>query len=165
MLTTIVSVNPVYVDFNVDERAIQRYQQADFRPADKHNPCGSRKSPSTSGWTPRRAFPHEGTLVFADIKYAGGTGTILVRGEAENTDGQLIPGSRVRVRLPVGDKYSATLVPDAAVNYRPEAEIPARRSARTTMVCAANVELGRLLDDGMRVVLPSPGRRRRPTGS
>ena len=116
VLTTIVTVNPVYVDFNVDERAIQRYQQANSPRPDKEKSLREREIKFTFGLDTEKGFPHEGTLVFADIKYAEGTGTILVRGIAENKNGLFIPGSRVRVRLPLGDKYSATLVPDAAVS-------------------------------------------------
>ena len=115
VLATIVAVDPVYVDFNVDERAIQRYQKVD-RPAgaDKQS-LRERKIAFTFGLDTEKGFPHEGKLVFADIKYAEGTGTILVRGVAKNPDGQLVPGSRIRVRIPVSDKYEAVVVPDSAV--------------------------------------------------
>jgi multidrug efflux pump subunit AcrA (membrane-fusion protein) len=106
----------------------------------------------TFGLDTEKGYPHDGTLVFADIKYAEGTGTILVRGVAENKDGLFIPGSRVRVRLPVGDKYSATLVPDAAVSTDQKQKyllvVGEDKNAKRL-----NVELGRLLDDGMRVIL------------
>ena len=64
--------------------------------------------------------------MFADNKYAAGTGTILVRGDAKNPDGRLIPGSRVRVRIPVSDKYEAVVVPDSAVLSDQDRKIPAR---------------------------------------
>jgi RND family efflux transporter MFP subunit len=152
LLTTIVTVDPVYVDFNVDERAIQRYLQANApRPA-KQQSLRERKIKFTFGLDTEKGFPHDGTLVFSDIKYAEGTGTILVRGVAENKDGLFIPGSRVRVRLPVGDKYSATLVPDAAVSTDQKQKyllvVGEDKNAKRL-----NVELGRLLDDGMRVIL------------
>jgi RND family efflux transporter MFP subunit len=152
VLTTIVSVDPVYVDFNVDERAIQRYQQADSPRQDKQTSLREREIKFTFGLDTENGFPHEGTLVFADIKYAEGTGTRLVRGVAENKDGLFIPGSRARVRLPVGDKYSATLVPDAAVSTDQKQKyllvVGEDKNAKRL-----NVELGRLLDDGMRVIL------------
>jgi RND family efflux transporter MFP subunit len=152
VLATIVTVDPVYVDFNVDERAIQRYQQASSPSSDKQQPLREREIKFTFGLDSEKAYPHEGTLVFADIKYAEGTGTILVRGVAANKDGRFIPGSRVRVRLPVGDKYSATLVPDTAVSTDQKQKyllvVGDDKNAKRV-----NVELGRLLDDGMRVVL------------
>ncbi len=69
------------------------------------------KIPFSFGLDTEKGFPHEGHLVFADNQYTEGTGTILVRGVAENPDGKLIPGSRVRVRVPVSDKYEATWSP------------------------------------------------------
>jgi RND family efflux transporter MFP subunit len=152
VLATIVTVNPVYVDFNVDERAIQRYQQANTSRPDKGKSLREQEIKFTFGLDTEKGFPHEGMLVFADIKYAEGTGTILVRGIAENKDGLFIPGSRVRVRMPVGDKYSATLVPDAAVSTDQKQKyllvVGEDKNAKRV-----NVELGRLLDDGMRVIL------------
>ena len=113
LLTTIVAIDPIYVDFNVDERAMQRYQEigAGRQDKDKHSRCASRRSPSPSAWIRRRAFRMRDVIVFADNKYTAGTGTILVRGVAENPDGRLIPGSRVRVRVPVSDKYEAAWCP------------------------------------------------------
>ena len=93
LLTTIVAVDPIYVDFNVDERAIQRYQEISARPAGQgqEQPLREQKITFSFGLDTEKGFPHEGNLVFADNKYAEGTGTILVRGVAENTDGLLDP--------------------------------------------------------------------------
>jgi len=152
LLTTIVTVDPVYVDFNVDERAIQRYQQTNTPRSDKQQSLREREIKFTFGLDTEKGFPHDGKLVFADIKYAEGTGTILVRGVAENKDGLFIPGSRVRVRLPVGDPYTATLVPDAAVSTDQKQKY-LLVVGEDKIAKRLNVELGRLLDDGMRVVL------------
>ncbi len=152
VLTTIVSVDPIYVDFNVDERAIQRYQQAQAAAA-----AGGEKPPAdkdikfTFGLDTDKGYPHSGTLVYRDIKFAEGTGTILVRGVADNKNGQLIPGSRVRVRLPVSDKYEAVLVPDTAVNTDQKQKY-LLVVGEDKNVKRVNVELGRLLDNGMRVI-------------
>jgi RND family efflux transporter MFP subunit len=153
LMTTIVSINPICVDFNVDERAMQHYQEigASRKSKDKQQSLSDQKISFYFGLDTEKGFPHEGRLVFADNKYAEGTGTILVRGLADSPDGRLIPGSRVRVRVPVSDKYSATLVPDTAVNTD-QAEIPAHRW-KGDVVKRRNVHLGRLLDDGMRVIL------------
>jgi len=117
LLTTIVAIDPIYVDFNVDERAIQRYQGASAGREGKDKPQSIReqKLPFTFGLDTEKGFPHKGQLVFADNKYTPGTGTILVRGVASNPDGRLIAGSRVRVRVPVSDQYEAAVVPDSAV--------------------------------------------------
>jgi RND family efflux transporter MFP subunit len=156
VLTTIVAMDPIYVDFNVDERAIQGYQQADSGGQDKQQPLRDRKLSFTFGLDTEKGFPHEGRLVFADIKYAEGTGTILVRGEANNPDGRLLPGSRVRVRIPVSDKYEAAVVPDSAVLSDQDRKYLLVLGKDNT-VLRRDITPGRLLDDGMRVLLPSPG--------
>ncbi len=151
VLTTIVSVDPIYVDFSVDAPAVQRYQQSSLGKSENQKPLRERNAVFNFGLDTEKGFPHEGQLVFADIKFAEGTGTILVRGLAENKDGQLVPGSRVRVRLPTSDKYAATLVPDEAV-CTDQGKKYLLVVGADKKVSRVNVELGRLLDDGMRVI-------------
>jgi multidrug efflux pump subunit AcrA (membrane-fusion protein) len=115
-----------------------------------------RKLAFNFGLDTEKGFPREGRLVFADIKYAEGTGTVLVRGEARNPDGQLIPGSRVRVRIPVSEKYEAAVVPDSAVLSDQDRKYLLVLGKDNT-VLRRDITPGRLLDDGMRVVLPTPG--------
>ncbi len=151
VLTTVVTIDPIYVDFNIDERTVQRYQKANPAAAEDEKSLREREIKFTFGLDTDKGYPHEGKLVFADIKFAEGTGTILVRGVAENKKGLLIPGSRVRVRLPVSDKYDATLVPDTAVNTDQKQKYLLVVGGDKN-VKRMNVELGRLLDDGMRVI-------------
>ena len=158
LLTTIVAIDPIYVDFNVDERAMQRYQEigAGRQGKDKQQSLREQKIPFSFGLDTEKGFPHEGHLVFADNKYAEGTGTILVRGVAENPDGRLIPGSRVRVRVPVSDKYEAAVVPDTAVLSDQDRKY-LLVLGKDNVVLRRDITPGRLLDDGMRVILPAPG--------
>jgi RND family efflux transporter MFP subunit len=157
LLTTIVAVDPIYVDFNVDERAIQRYQEIGAAKSGKGEKASIReeKMPFAFGLDTETGFPHQGNIVFADNKYTAGTGTILVRGEAKNPDGRLIAGSRVRVRIPVSDKRPATLVPDTAVNSD-QTQKYLLLVGEGNVVKRQNVDLGRLLDDGMRVIMSKP---------
>lgn len=161
LLTTIVTTDPMYVDFNVDERAMQHYQEIGAQRRGKGNQPSLReqKMPFSFGLDTEKGFPHQGHLVFADNKYTEGTGTILVRGVAPNPDGRLVPGSRVRVRVPVSDHYEAVLVPDAAVLSDQD-----RRYllvlGKDNIVLRRDITPGRLLDDGMRVILPAPGEER-----
>ena len=96
VLTTIVSIDPIYVDFNVDERALQRYQASAFGERADKTSLRQQKAPFSFALDTEEGFPHQGELVFADNKFNPGTGTILVRGVAANKDGRLVPGSRVR---------------------------------------------------------------------
>jgi RND family efflux transporter MFP subunit len=154
LLTTIVAIDPIYVDFNVDERAMQRYQEigASRRGKGDQKSLRDQKMTFSFGLDTEKGFPHKGHLVFADNKYAEGTGTILVRGVAPNPDGRLIPGSRVRVRIPVSDQYDAAVVPDTAVNTDQDQKY-LLIVGEGNVVKRQNVRLGRLLDDGMRIIL------------
>jgi RND family efflux transporter MFP subunit len=154
VLATIVTVDPVYVDFNVDERAVQRYQQIDAPRADQAKSLREREIKFAFGLDSEKGFPREGKLVFAGIKYAEGTGTVLVRGEAKNSDGQLIPGSRIRVRIPAGDRYEAPVVPDSAVLADQDKKY-LLVLGDDNVVLRRDITPGRLLDDGMRVILPA----------
>ena len=157
VLTTIVAIDPIYVDFNVDERAMQRYQQADAGQPDKETVAAraeDRRSPS--GWIPKRGFRTRASLCLPTTSTPAGTGTILVRGVAKNPDGRLIPGSRVRVRVPVSDKYEAVVVPDTAVLSDQDRKY-LLVLGKDNMVLRRDITPGRLLDDGMRVILPAPG--------
>jgi len=158
LLTTIVASDPIYVDFNVDERAIQRYQEIGAARAGtgQRPSLRDQKIAFSFGLDTEKGLPHQGHLVFADNKYTEGTGTILVRGVAKNPDGRLVPGSRVRVRIPVSDKYEAAVVPDAAMLSDQDRRYLLVLGKDTT-VLRRDITPGRLLDDGTRVILPAPG--------
>jgi RND family efflux transporter MFP subunit len=116
LLTTIVSVDPMYVYFDVDERSLELYRE---RRAKEVGPQGKDKPPvipvSMGQITDGDRFPHEGTIDFAENKLNPATGTIRVRGVFPNKDGRLTPGQFARVRLPVGEKYKGLLVIDQAI--------------------------------------------------
>jgi RND family efflux transporter MFP subunit len=150
VLTTIVTVDPIYVTFNIDERAMQRYQAVQGK--DSQQPLRDQNISFYFGLETEKGYPREGKIVFADNKYTEGTGTIPIRGLAKNTDGRLVPGSRVRVRIPVSEKYSGTLLPDTAVSTD-QTQKYLLLVGDDKIVKRQNVVLGRLLDDGMRVIL------------
>jgi RND family efflux transporter MFP subunit len=158
LLTTIVTMDPIYVDFSVDERAMQRYQEISLGQMSKEErqPLREKNLLFYFGLDTEKGFPHQGYLVFADNKYAEGTGTILVRGVTKNPDGRLIPGSRVRVRVPISEKYQAAVVPDSAV-LSDQGRKYLLILGKDNTVLRRDITPGRLLDDGMRVILPTPG--------
>lgn len=161
LLATITSVDPMYLYFNVDERALQRYMNARNQqsPATRPTTSGVRalKVPVEFGLETDEGFPRKGILDFADNRVDPTTGTILVRGETPNPQGYLIPGSRARVRLPVGAPHEVMLVPDTALLADQD-----RRYVLTldsnNVVHRYDVVPGKLLDDGMRVIEPAAGR-------
>jgi RND family efflux transporter MFP subunit len=115
LLTTIVSVDPIFVYFDVDENSLKLYRE---RRA-KENPSENGKSPPSIpaflGLMNDEHFSLEGKIDFADNRINPATGTIRVRGVFANKDGKLTPGQFARIHLPVGEKYKGLLVTDQAV--------------------------------------------------
>ncbi|MGH7177262.1 MAG: efflux RND transporter periplasmic adaptor subunit [Tepidisphaeraceae bacterium] len=160
LLTTITEINPMYIYFNVDERALQRY--ATIRPSTTRPRDGVLKELKIIfqfGLETDQGYPHEGILNFADNSVNKETGTILARGEANNDKGLFVPGSRVRIRLPLGDANQVLLVPDTAILTDQDRKYVLVIDEKN-VVQRRDVTLGRLLDDGMRTILPadSPGK-------
>jgi RND family efflux transporter MFP subunit len=158
VLATIVSIDPIYVYFNIDERSLQGYQRILRDKTKGQSPKSIRtlKLPFSFRLDTEQGFPHEGVIDFADNKVDPGTGTVQVRGRVDNKDGQLVPGSRVRVRIALSDAYKATLVPDTAILSDQDKRYVLVVDDKN-VVHRRNVTLGKLLDDGMRVILPSHG--------
>jgi RND family efflux transporter MFP subunit len=119
LLTTITSVDPMYVYFDVDERALLRYRR-EFEKS-KTNEGGPRppikelKIPVLVGLEGDEGYPHKGVIDFADNKVNPSTGTIQVRAVLENDKRILDAGMRARVRLPVGKPHKVHIVPESAI--------------------------------------------------
>jgi RND family efflux transporter MFP subunit len=117
VMTTIVAIDPIHVYFFVDERALLQYRQRNTtKTARRHEkPLKESQIPFEFGLETDEGYPHKGNLDFANNRIDPQTGTIEVRGEADNADSRFLPGSRVRVRIPISEPYRASLVPDTAV--------------------------------------------------
>lgn len=153
LLTTIVALDPIYVYFYVDERALLEYRERNgTRAARTHEkPLKASQIPFDFALETDAGFPNHGILDFADNKIDPSTGTIEVRGAADNKNARFLPGSRVRVRIPVSEPYSAILVPDSAIlSDQDQRYVLCLNEDR--VVVRRNVKLGRLLEDGMRVI-------------
>jgi RND family efflux transporter MFP subunit len=115
LMTTIVSIDPMYVYFDVDERALIMYRERRAKEAG----ADASKPPVIPVYlglvTDGDDFPRKGLMDFADNKLNTGTGTIRVRGVFPNKDGSLTPGQFARVKVPIGEPYKALLVNDSAV--------------------------------------------------
>jgi RND family efflux transporter MFP subunit len=112
LLTTIVSIDPIYFVFDMSEADFTAYQRA----------VKVGKLQSTRDSVPVFArlrdepeWPREGTLNFVDNQVNRRTGTIRVRAVFPNPDGLLTPGQFGRIRLPGSEPYKAMLVPDSAI--------------------------------------------------
>src|SRR5215475_6242718 len=113
LLTTIVSLDPLYVYFEASERDYLKHvrlTKAGARPSSRDF-----KNPVYVGTADEQGFPHEGYMDFVDNQIDRGTGTIQWRAIVPNPDGLLAPGLFVRLRLVGSDKYHALLIPEEAI--------------------------------------------------
>uniref|UniRef100_A0A7C2JXH7 Efflux RND transporter periplasmic adaptor subunit n=1 Tax=Schlesneria paludicola TaxID=360056 RepID=A0A7C2JXH7_9PLAN len=155
LLTTIVALDPIHVYFFVDERALLEYRQKNAQSTQRTHdkPLKDSQVPFEFGLETDEGFPNRGILDFAENKIDVQTGTIEVRGVVDNAEARFLPGSRVRVRIPVSDPYRAVLVPDEAVLSDQDQRYLLCLNEENVVV-RRNVTLGRLLEDGLRVILP-----------
>lgn len=113
LLTTIVSVDPVYANFDVDERTVQRVKQLVRESKIESNETA--EIPVWLGLATDNGFPHHGTINFVDNQVNPRTGTLRVRGVFPNADGALSPGYFARVRVPASAPHQALLVSERAL--------------------------------------------------
>ncbi len=114
LLTTIVSVDPMYANFDVDERTVQRIQKL-IREG-KLESSETTDIPVWLGLAAEDGFHHHGTINFVDNQVNPKTGTLRVRGVFPNADGALSPGYFARVRVAVSAPHQAVLVSDRALD-------------------------------------------------
>jgi multidrug efflux system membrane fusion protein len=109
LLATLVSLDPIYVDFDMSES-----DYLTFARDHEHNP-GQLHDKVTVALTDEATFPHEGVLDFVDNALDRSSGTLHARATVQNRDLFLEPGQFARVRLAVAPPSPTLLVPDAAV--------------------------------------------------
>ncbi len=141
LLTTIVSLDPIYVYFDSDEQTYLKF--AGTR-------GGATRRPVQIGLASETGFPHGGTLDFIDNRVDRNAGTIRARAVVQNPDRLFAPGLFARVRLPDGQPRQATLVQDAAVGTDQDRKFVLVLKPDSTVEYRA-VTLGRVVD-GLRVV-------------
>jgi RND family efflux transporter MFP subunit len=111
-LATIVALDPIYVNFNVNEQDVLRVREEARRRGMTLNEL--RQLPVEVALQTEQGFPHKGNLDYVSPNINPSTGTLAVRGLLPNPDRVLLPGSFVRIRVPFDEK-PALLVPDAAL--------------------------------------------------
>ncbi len=115
LLSTIVSLDPIYCYFDADERSILKYQQ--LAREGKQESLRDGRAPCELELANESGFPHKGVLDFVDNRVDATTGTLRVRGVFANPgpDRILQAGFFARVRVPGSGKSQALLIPDQAV--------------------------------------------------
>jgi RND family efflux transporter MFP subunit len=112
-LATIVALDPIYVNFNVNEQDVLRIRAEALR----HGVTVAqlRQLPVQVGLQTEQGYPHEGRLDYIAPTVSQSTGTLAVRGLVPNPDRTMLPGYFVRVRVPYDQQSDALLVPDTAL--------------------------------------------------
>jgi len=121
-LTTIVTLDPMYVNFDIDERTLLRLRR--LIAEGKIKSRQEAEVPVLVGLSDERdeeglsTFPHRGTINFSDNKVDASTGTLRVRGIINNPKPRILsPGLFVRIRLPIGDPHRSILISEQAVGF------------------------------------------------
>jgi multidrug efflux system membrane fusion protein len=110
VLTTVVSVSPVYVGFDIDEQAFLNYSANGAA-----GNTGIDRIPVSMGLASEQGYPHQGHLKSIDNELDPTSGTIRVRAVFDNPDGALTPGLFARVRTGGSAAETAVLIDDKAV--------------------------------------------------
>lgn len=111
-LATIVETDPVYVNFNVGERDVLHIRAEIRRLGVTKEDL--KKVPIEVGLQTDEGYPYRGTLEYASPTINPSTGTLAVRAILQNSNGVLVPGYFVRVRVAIEEK-NGILVQDAAL--------------------------------------------------
>ncbi|MEY2539429.1 MAG: hypothetical protein QOG67_3169 [Verrucomicrobiota bacterium] len=115
VLTTVVSVDPIYAKVDADENAILKYVK--LSEEGKRVSARTEKIPAYVELGNETDFPHEGYIDFVDNRLEPGTGTVRARAVLKNWNPNLItPGFFVRVRVAGATPYRAALIADKVIS-------------------------------------------------
>jgi RND family efflux transporter MFP subunit len=149
LLTTIVSLDPIWLTFNVSEGDGMTYKRLVQK--------GEIKSPRDNAvevqgqLMDEKSWTLKGSIDFVDNQYNRSSGTIRVRASFPNPNLFITPGQFGRVRVPMSQLHPTILVPDAAVVTDQSVKLLFAVSPDGTVV-PKPVELGPVTDDGLRVI-------------
>ena len=113
LLTTIVSLDPIYFNFDMSEGDYLAYQRAAAKGLTLSS--GDSFVGVALHLADERGWPHQGTMNFVDNRVNRESGTIRIRARFPNHDYFLTPGLFGRIRIPGSEPYTAILIPDAAI--------------------------------------------------
>jgi len=148
LLTTIVSIDPMYVYFEGDEHAYLRYQE--LARAGQRQSSRNFANPVRIGLANEEGFPHQGHMDFVDNQLNARTGTIRGRAVIDNKDGLFTPGMFARVQLLGTGAREVILVEERAIGTDQTQNFVLVLGAGNKVEYRA-VQLGRALQ-GLRIV-------------
>ena len=113
LLTTVVSIDPIYVLSDVDETTALRFKRLALEQKLERDEQG--RIAVEMALADEQDFPRKGFVESVDNRLNPGTGSILVRSAFPNPDELIIPGLFVRARIPVGQSKPTLLISDRAI--------------------------------------------------
>jgi RND family efflux transporter MFP subunit len=113
LLTTIVSVDPVYVHADIDENSLLKFNT--LASAKSLETDGDGKVPVELQLADETDFPHHGYIESFNNRLDPNTGSILLRAVFPNPDGRVVPGLFAHIRVPLSARHPALLVEERAV--------------------------------------------------
>src|SRR6266850_2887302 len=148
LLTSVVSIDPIYLYFECDEASYLRYERA--AQGGQRAAAGIDGTPVQLALVDEQGYPHSGSIDFVDNQLNQRTSTVRLRAVFPNKDGLLKSGLYAHIRLLARNEHPALLVNDVAVGTD--------QSNRFVLVLGKDnkieprvVKLGRMVD-GMRVI-------------
>jgi RND family efflux transporter MFP subunit len=113
ILTTLVSVRPIYVYADMDEDSLLKFNTLVHARKIETNDDGN--TPIELQLADETNFPHHGYIESFDNRVDPNTGSILLRAVFPNEDGRIVPGLFARIRVPLSDRHAALLVSEQAI--------------------------------------------------
>ena len=149
LLTTIVSLDPIYLVFDMSEADYLAYERA----AAKGNLGDTRENKPLveARLADEKQWSRRGLLDFLDNQVNRSSGTIRARGIIPNPGLFLTPGQFARLRIPASDRYGAILVPDSALVTDQARKLVMTVKEDGTVV-PKEVRPGPTTDDGLRII-------------
>jgi RND family efflux transporter MFP subunit len=148
LLTTLVSVDPIYVYADVDENSLLKFNKLVAGKNMTSN--GNGQIPVELQLADEDGYPHRGHIESFDNQLDPQTGSILLRAVFPNSAGRIVPGLFARIRVPASEQYSALLIEERAIGTD-QAQKFVLTLTETNTVAYRSVKLGPLVD-GKRIV-------------
>ncbi|HEY9509619.1 MAG TPA: efflux RND transporter periplasmic adaptor subunit, partial [Verrucomicrobiae bacterium] len=143
VLTTLVSVDPVYVYADIDEETLLKFNSLSL--SKKLETDANGHVPVELQLADESDFSHRGYVESFDNRLDPNTGSILLRAVFQNDDGRIVPGLFARIRIPLSDRHNALLIGERAVGTD-QSQQYVLTLTETNTVAYQSVKLGPVID-------------------